>query len=46
MRRVTPDVPMAEIFLGVLPFVIGELVIVALLVMFPEIATWLPSQMG
>jgi C4-dicarboxylate transporter DctM subunit len=46
MRRVTPDVPMADIFLGVLPFVIGELVIVALLVMFPEIATWLPSQMG
>jgi TRAP-type C4-dicarboxylate transport system permease large subunit len=46
MRRVAPDVPMGEIFLGVLPFVIGELLIVALLVMFPEIATWLPSQMG
>jgi TRAP-type C4-dicarboxylate transport system permease large subunit len=46
MRRVAPDVPMGEIFMGVLPFVIGEMVIVALLVMFPEIATWLPSQMG
>ena len=46
MRRVAPDVPMMEIFLGVLPFVIGELVLVALLVWFPEIATWLPAQMG
>jgi tripartite ATP-independent transporter DctM subunit len=46
MRRVAPDVPMAEIFMGVLPFVIGELVIIALLVMFPQIATWLPGQMG
>ena len=46
MRRVAPDVPMAEIFIGVLPFVVGEMVIIALLIMFPEIATWLPAQMS
>ncbi|HET9949447.1 MAG TPA: TRAP transporter large permease, partial [Longimicrobiales bacterium] len=45
MRRTTPDVPMSDIFRGVLPFVVGELVLIALLVAFPEIATWLPGQM-
>jgi tripartite ATP-independent transporter DctM subunit len=46
MRRAAPDVPMTEIFLGVLPFVVGELVMLALLIAFPAIATWLPSRMG
>ncbi len=46
MRRVAPDVPMGEIFRGVLPFVLGEMVIIALLVAFPEIALWLPRQMN
>ena len=45
MRRTAPDVPMGEIFMGVLPFVLGELAIIALLVAFPEIALWLPRQM-
>jgi TRAP-type mannitol/chloroaromatic compound transport system permease large subunit len=31
--------------MGVLPFVVGELVVVALLIAFPEIALWLPGQM-
>lgn len=46
MRRVAPDVPMEEIFRGVLPFVFGELVILALLILFPELATWLVGRMG
>ena len=45
MRRTAPDVPMGEIFMGVLPFVIGELVVIALLIAFPAIALWLPGQM-
>jgi len=45
MRRTAPEVPMGEIFMGVLPFVIGELVVIALLIAFPEIALWLPAQM-
>jgi tripartite ATP-independent transporter DctM subunit len=45
MRRTAPEVPMGEIFMGVLPFVVGELVVVALLIAFPEIALWLPGQM-
>jgi len=46
MKRTAPDVPMGDIFLGVLPFVIGELAIIALLIAFPEIALWLPRRMG
>jgi tripartite ATP-independent transporter DctM subunit len=45
MRRVAPEVPMEEIFLGVFPFVIGELGVLALLILFPELALWLVEQM-
>ena len=37
---------MGDIFMGVLPFVVGELIVLALLIAFPEIALWLPSRMG
>ena len=46
MRRVAPDVPMEEIFRGVFPFVIGELIVLALLIMFPDLALWLVNRMG
>jgi len=45
MRGIARDVPMGRIFRGVLPFLIGEFVLIALLVIFPGIATWLPSLM-
>lgn len=45
MRRVAPEVPMEEIFLGVFPFVIGELGVLLLLILFPDIALWLVEQM-
>jgi len=45
MRRVAPEVPMEEIFLGVFPFVIGELGVLILLILFPDIALWLVEQM-
>jgi TRAP-type mannitol/chloroaromatic compound transport system permease large subunit len=31
--------------MGVLPFVLGEMVVIALLIAFPEIALWLPGKM-
>jgi TRAP-type mannitol/chloroaromatic compound transport system permease large subunit len=36
---------MEDIFWGVAPFVLGEFVIILLLVLFPQIALWLPSLM-
>ena len=46
MRRVAPDVQMEQIFRGVLPFVLGELAVLALLILVPETALWLVSRMG
>lgn len=46
MRRVAPEVPMEEIFRGVFPFVLGELVVLALLIQFPDLALWLVERMG
>jgi tripartite ATP-independent transporter DctM subunit len=43
MRGVAPDhIKTTDIYLGVAPFVVLQLVALALLWVFPEIATWLP----
>ena len=39
------DIPLATIFRGVLPFVVADVVTVALFLAFPAIITWLPNQM-
>ncbi|MBM43126.1 MAG: C4-dicarboxylate ABC transporter permease [Acidobacteria bacterium] len=45
MRRTAPEVPMGDIFMGVLPFVVGQLLIIGLIIAFPDIALWLPNRM-
>ncbi len=45
MRQIATDVPMGQIFRGVMPFLVGEFIIIALLIAFPSIATWLPQVM-
>ncbi|RZI67449.1 MAG: TRAP transporter large permease [Variovorax sp.] len=45
MRGIATDVPMGQIFRGVMPFLVGEFVLIGLLVAFPAIATWLPQMM-
>src|SRR5690606_41805207 len=40
-----PSVKTEDVFLGIRPFLIAELVTVAILFLFPGIVTWLPSQM-
>jgi len=40
------QVKTAEVFRGVLPFVLIELVILMILIAFPAISTWLPSTMA
>ncbi len=44
MARVAPEVPVGRIFWGVMPFFFTALGVVALLVAFPELVTWLPAQ--
>jgi len=45
VKGVAKDVPMAIIFRGVLPFWFAMAVCLALLVLFPQIALYLPEQM-
>jgi len=45
MQKVTPEVALLEIFMGVTPFVLICLLMVVLLVAFPQIVTWLPATM-
>lgn len=45
IKGVAEDVPMHEIFRGIVPFLIADLVVVAIVVAFPQIALWIPSMM-
>jgi len=41
-----PDIPVERIYLGTLPFLVADFVLVALLVAFPGIALWMPRALG
>jgi tripartite ATP-independent transporter DctM subunit len=41
-----PDIPVAKIYLGTLPFLVADFVLVVLLVAFPGIALWMPRVLG
>ena len=45
VKGVAEDVPMGKIFAGITPFWIAMLVCVALLIVFPEVALFLPNTM-
>jgi C4-dicarboxylate transporter, DctM subunit len=45
IKSVIKDVSMSTIFLGVLPFVVTDLIRLGILIIFPRLATWLPSAM-
>ena len=45
VKGIAPDVPMGTIFRGVLPFLLAMLVCLILIVIFPQIALYLPNSM-
>jgi tripartite ATP-independent transporter DctM subunit len=45
VRSVAPDIPLEEIFRGIIPFVVMDILTVAFFIAFPQIITFLPSQM-
>ena len=45
LKSLVPDVPLAAIYRGVLPFCVADFVKLALLVLFPILSLWLPSTM-
>ncbi len=38
-----PEIQLTDIYKGVIPFILLQLTGLALVIMFPSIATWLPS---
>lgn len=45
INAIAPDVPLARVLRGSIPYVICILLSIALLCLFPEIATWLPDTL-
>lgn len=45
VKNIAPDVPMAHVLLGVVPFVIIEGIVIACVCIWPGLALWLPNRM-
>jgi TRAP-type mannitol/chloroaromatic compound transport system permease large subunit len=45
VKGLVPDVPMTEIFAGIVPFWLSMIVCIAILIAFPEIALVIPNTM-
>jgi TRAP-type C4-dicarboxylate transport system permease large subunit len=43
MRAQLPDVALTTLFRGIAPFLVADAVLIALLLLFPQIALWLPG---
>jgi tripartite ATP-independent transporter DctM subunit len=46
IKGIAKDVPLETIFRGVMPFVVAQIALIAILVLLPQIALWLPSTMS
>jgi tripartite ATP-independent transporter DctM subunit len=46
IKGIVPDVPLEVIFKGIWPFLIAVLICIAILMVFPQIATYLPSKIS
>jgi tripartite ATP-independent transporter DctM subunit len=45
IRGIARDVPLETIFSGVMPFIVAQVLLIMVLIVFPQIALWLPSTM-
>ena len=43
IRAQLPDVPLSTVFRGIVPFLAADAVLIALLLVFPQLALWLPG---
>ncbi len=46
IKGIARDVPLETIFRGVTPFIVAQVILILLLLAFPQIALWLPSTMS
>ncbi len=45
VKSIAPDVPMYKVLMGVLPFLVIEVLVIVCVSIWPELATWLPNKM-
>lgn len=43
IRAQLPDVTLSTVFVGIMPFLVADAVLIALLLLFPQLALWLPG---
>ena len=43
IKGIAPDIPLYNIFIGILPFLAALILMTILLMIFPQIATYLPG---
>jgi len=46
LHGLAPQISMGTIYRGVAPFIVADLIVLALLTLFPDIALWLPRVLG
>ncbi len=46
IKGMVPNVPLSAIYIGVLPFVVAQILLIVLLMALPTLALWLPATMG
>ena len=46
LHGLAPDIPMRTIYRGVAPFIAADLLLLALLAVFPSISLWLPAYLA
>lgn len=46
LKSAAPDIPISDIFRGCIPFIIIELFLIAMMMAFPQIVTFLPDMMN
>jgi len=45
IKGVAPEIPLSDIFVGIIPFLFMEFIVILLLIMFPQIVMWLPNSL-
>jgi tripartite ATP-independent transporter DctM subunit len=45
VQGIAPDVPLAQVLWDLIPFLVIDAILIVLLCIFPEMATWLPAKM-
>lgn len=45
VNGIRPDIPLHKIFKGVAPFLVGEIVIIGIIILFPDLILFLPNMM-